>query len=320
MPDVKRCVITGLGLVCAIGNDTDECFESALKGRSGIADVKCFDTSNCYSHKGAEVDIATGDLAGGRYDRTTALGIKAAGEAIADSGLDMDSEEASGIGVILGSCIAGAVAVEKYYQAKENGGKGSLEDLKAIPASVIAGNVADYYKAGGITANIVNACAAGTLSVALAIDLIRGGKGEIFLAGGCDAFDFVLIDCPPSFTASSVAAIYAADDIIIPTEADLFSITGLTTLVKQVESVRRFKPNIRVAGALITKWHNTAACIQGECALRGSAVPVFRQTIRRSDKVTESIFAGQALQAYSPQSAAGRDYRAFVAEYLEEVR
>ena len=138
-------------------------------------------------------------------------------------------------------------------------------------------------------------------------------------AKGDEAYDFCLIDCPPSFTASSVAAIYAADDIIIPTEADLFSITGLTTLVKQVESVRRFKPNIRVAGALITKWHNTAACIQGECALRGSAVPVFRQTIRRSDKVTESIFAGQALQAYSPQSAAGRDYRAFVAEYLEEV-
>ena len=100
----------------------------------------------------------------------------------------MNSEAASEIGVILGSCIAGAASVEKYYRDKENGGKGSIDDLKAIPASVIAGNVADYYKAGGITANIVNACAAGTLSVALAIDLIRGGKGEIFLAGGCDAF------------------------------------------------------------------------------------------------------------------------------------
>ena len=188
MPDVKRCVITGLGLVCAIGGDTDECFESALNGKSGIADVKCFDTSDCYSHKGAEVSIPTGDLAKGKYDRTTALGIKAAGEAIADSGLNMDSEEASEIGVILGSCIAGAASVEKYYRDKENGGQGSLDDLKAIHASVIAGNVADYYKAGGITANIVNACAAGTLSVALAIDLIRGGKGEIFLAGGCDAF------------------------------------------------------------------------------------------------------------------------------------
>ena len=184
----KRCVITGLGLVSAIGHNTEECFEAALKGVSGITDVKSFDTSDCYSHKGAEVDLSNEELANGRYDRTTALGIKAAGEAIKDAGIDMDSEDASEIGVILGSCIAGAACVEKYYKQKCNGEQGEIEDLKAMPASVIAGNVADYYNAGGITANIVNACAAGTLSIALAIDLIRGGKGEIFLAGGCDSF------------------------------------------------------------------------------------------------------------------------------------
>ena len=184
----KRCVITGLGLVCAIGNNTDECFESALTGRSGIADVKSFDTSACYSHKGAEVASSNSQLADGRYDRTTALGIKAAGEAIKDAGIDMDSGDTSDIGVILGSCIAGAACVEKYYRQKCDGKKGEIDDLKQMPASVIAGNVADYYNAGGITANIVNACAAGTLSIALAIDLIRGGKGEIFLAGGCDSF------------------------------------------------------------------------------------------------------------------------------------
>ena len=184
----KRCVITGLGLVSAIGHNTEECFEAALNGVSGISDVKSFDTKDCYSHKGAEVDLSNGELANGKYDRTTALGIKAAGEAIADAGLDMNSEEASEIGVILGSCIAGAACVEKYYNQKCKGEKGELEDLKAMPASVIAGNVADYFNAGGITANIVNACAAGTLSIALAIDLIRGGKGEIFLAGGCDSF------------------------------------------------------------------------------------------------------------------------------------
>ena len=83
----KRCVITGLGLVCAIGNDTDECFESALSGKSGITDVKSFDTSNCYSHKGAEVASSNEELAKGKYDRTTALGIKASGEAIKDAGL-----------------------------------------------------------------------------------------------------------------------------------------------------------------------------------------------------------------------------------------
>ena len=184
----KRCVITGLGLVSAIGHNTEECFEAALKGVSGITDVKSFDTADCYSHKGAEVDLSNEELANGRYDRTTALGIKAAGEAIKDAGIDMDSGDTSDIGVILGSCIAGAACVEKYYRQKCDGKKGEIDDLKQMPASVIAGNVADYYNAGGITANIVNACAAGTLSIALAIDLIRGGKGEIFLAGGCDSF------------------------------------------------------------------------------------------------------------------------------------
>lgn len=135
-----------------------------------------------------------------------------------------------------------------------------------------------------------------------------------------DAFDFVLIDCPPSFTAASVAAIYASDDVIVPVEADLFSVAGLTTLIAQINSVRRIQPRVRVAGALITKWHNTPACIQGEAALRASGIPIFERTIRRSEKVTESINLRQSLQAYSPQSAAGRDYRAFVAEYLEGVR
>ncbi len=134
-----------------------------------------------------------------------------------------------------------------------------------------------------------------------------------------DAFDHVLIDCPPSFTAATVAALYAADDVVIPLEADLFSITGMAAVMAQIESMRMVKPRIRVAGALICKWHNTIATHQGECALRASAVPVFRTVIRRSDKVTESIFSGQSLQTYSPQSAAGRDYRAFVDEYLEEV-
>lgn len=188
MLNEKRCVVTGLGLVCAIGDNTEECFEAALGGKSGIADAVSVDTTDCYSHKGAEVKLSDGELASGKYDRTTALGIKAAGEAIRDAGIDLDSEDASGIGVLLGSCIAGAACVEKYYTQKAAGEKGDVDALKAVSASVIAGNVADYYNAGGITANIVNACAAGTLSISLAIDLIRGGKGEIFLAGGCDSF------------------------------------------------------------------------------------------------------------------------------------
>lgn len=134
-----------------------------------------------------------------------------------------------------------------------------------------------------------------------------------------EAFDYVLIDCPPSFTAASVAAIYAADDIIIPVEVDAFGISGMAQLLKQIESVRSIQPRVRVAGVLITKWRNTPAVIQGEAALRASAVPCFRTVIRRSEKVTEAGFKGQALETYSRRSSAGYDYRAFVDEYLEGV-
>ena len=71
MLNEKRCVITGLGLVCAIGDNVDECFDAALNGKSGIADAKSFDTTECYSHKGAEVRLSDEELAGGKYDRTT---------------------------------------------------------------------------------------------------------------------------------------------------------------------------------------------------------------------------------------------------------
>lgn len=150
-------------------------------------------------------------------------------------------------------------------------------------------------------------------------DLLDTLLEDAIAAAEPDPFDFVLIDCPPSFTAASVAAIYAADDVIIPVEMDAFGLAGMSQLIKQIESVRFIKPRIRIAGALITKWHNTPAVIQGEDALRKSAVPVFRTVIRRSDKVTESGFKGLSLDAYSVRSSAGQDYRRFVAEYLEGV-
>ena len=132
-------------------------------------------------------------------------------------------------------------------------------------------------------------------------------------------FDYVLIDCPPSFTAASVAAIYAADEVIIPVEVDAFSVHGMVQVMKQIESVRKIQPRVRVAGVLITKWHNAPAVVQGEAALRDSAVPVFKTHIRRSDKVAESLFKAQTLEEYSRRSAAARDYRRFVAEYLNLV-
>lgn len=62
MADKKRCVVTGLGLICGVGDNVKDCWDAVTLGHSGIDEVKSVDTSNCYAHKGAEVDKASSEL------------------------------------------------------------------------------------------------------------------------------------------------------------------------------------------------------------------------------------------------------------------
>ena len=182
MSERKRIVVTGLGLVCGLGNDVDTCWQKLTAGVSAIQEVRSVDTANCYAHKGAEVDL---QFAADTLDRSSLLCIQAAEEAVADASIPDDKKN---IGVILGSCVGGAASIDKYYSDIKNTGKGEKSDIYKMPASAIANNVSAHFGLDGVTANIVNACAAGTISIAYACDLIRAGKGDCFLAGGTDSF------------------------------------------------------------------------------------------------------------------------------------
>ncbi len=129
-------------------------------------------------------------------------------------------------------------------------------------------------------------------------------------------YDYVIIDCPPSFTAASVASIYASDEIIIPVAVDSFALAGMAELVAQINSVRSLRKGIKLAGVLITMWRDTPAVTQGETILRKSALPVYDTVIRRSERIVESTFKREAIIDYSPRSSAARAYRRFVSEYL----
>lgn len=132
-----------------------------------------------------------------------------------------------------------------------------------------------------------------------------------------DFADTVLIDCPPSFTAGSVAALLASEDIIIPVKPDGFVLGGVDELTRQINGYRGVNPLVRAAGVLVTMWHNSEAVLAGEAALRGhEGLRVFDTVIRRTDKVDESTYVRQTLDTWSPYSSAGRDYKAFVAEYM----
>ena len=177
-----RCVVTGLGMINAIGNNVEECFDNALKSKTGIDRVKSVKAEECYANLGAEIDDSALE-ANDKYDRVSILCLKASKEALNDAGIDMNNEDANRVGVIMGSCVGGVVSIENFV---ENGEK--KEDINKMTISSIANNVANEINAKGVITNIGNACAAGTMSVAYACELIRAGVADMFIAGGADAF------------------------------------------------------------------------------------------------------------------------------------
>ena len=178
-----RVVITGLGMISAIGHNVEECINAAKEGKSGIAEAKSVCTDNCYSKLGAEVKDFNMDIPGTEgMDRVSKLAITSSMEACKDAGLD-DFNNSERVSVIMGSCVGGAVSIEGYYK----NGK-TKEDVLRMPIGTIANDVALIHHAGGVVTNVANACAAGTISIAYACDLIRAGKADIVLAGGSDSF------------------------------------------------------------------------------------------------------------------------------------
>lgn len=132
------------------------------------------------------------------------------------------------------------------------------------------------------------------------------------------AYDYVVIDCPPSFSATSVAAIANSDHLVIPVSLSAFGIRGSRFLTRQVEAMSDYA-DLQITGLLPTMWRNSPVCNQSLAMLHDVGLPVFETVIRRTDKVDESTYYSQCLSEYSRFSSAGKDYRAFVAEFLRKI-
>ncbi len=188
----KRCVITGLGMINAIGNSVDESWNNCINGVSGIKEVRSIDTADCYSHMGAEsaehFDVDAGEDAD-KMDRVSLLCVKAAKEALSDSKIEINDENADRVGVIIGSCVGGAISIQKFFtENEEDPAKTDAADIIKMPIGAIANNVAKIAGAKGVVTNVGNACAASTISIEYACDLIKAGVGDAFIVGGADSF------------------------------------------------------------------------------------------------------------------------------------
>ena len=190
----RRVVVTGLGVVTALGHDVETFWSSLVAGRCGVKRISLFDPSDFASQIGAEVrdwDPAQhmDPKEARRNDRYTHFGFVAAKQAVADAALDMGREDADRVGVIIGSGIGGMFTFETQLKVMAERGprKVSPFTIPSLIGNMCAGLVAIEYGARGPNFGVVSACATGTHALGEAAHTIRRGDADVMIAGGSEA-------------------------------------------------------------------------------------------------------------------------------------
>ena len=138
-------------------------------------------------------------------------------------------------------------------------------------------------------------------------------------------YDYVIIDTPPSLGILTVNALTACNSVIIPAQADIFSLQGIDQLNETIKPVKKYcNPALTIEGILLTRYNGRTALsrdittyTQQLAAKLGTKV--FDTTIREGIAVKEAQLNQQSIFDYAPKANVTNDYRAFIDELLEGV-
>ena len=190
----RRVVVTGLGLICGIGNTAPEIWESLMAGRSGMAEITAFDLTGHSVRFAAEVKNFdphqfVEKKEARKMGRFIHFAMAAAQEAMEHSGLKITPENADNIGVHIGSGIGGFDVIEREHTALMNGGPRRISPF-FIPATIVnlaAGHVSIRYGAKGPNEATATACTSSAHSIGDAFRIIQRGDADAMIAGGAEA-------------------------------------------------------------------------------------------------------------------------------------
>ena len=130
----------------------------------------------------------------------------------------------------------------------------------------------------------------------------------------------VIIDCPPNLGLLTVNAFVAATHLIVPLQTAKFSLDGVKTILDTTATVRkRFNPDLKILGGLITMYNPRTAISQAISEPIQEYIPVFETRISRTVAVEESHLMHQTIFEYQPRSKAAQEYEAFTAEVLRGI-
>ena len=190
----RRVVITGMGAVTPLGNDTESFWAAVKEGRTGFAPITAFDTTEYKVKLAAEVrdyDPAQSmdKKSAKRMERFSQFAVTAAGEAIRNAGIDMEKEDAYRCGCAIGSGVGSLQAIEREHSRLIEKGPAKIGPL-LVPlmiSNMAAGNVSITFGLKGKNINVVTACASGTHSIGEAFRSVQYGEADVMVAGGAEA-------------------------------------------------------------------------------------------------------------------------------------
>jgi len=190
----RRVVVTGLGLVSALGIGTEQNWTALAKGTSGVRRITRFDVSAYAAQIAAEVDgfdplnwIEKKDIK--KMDLFIQYAIAASQFAMDDAQLLITPENAPNIGVYIGSGIGGFITIEREHEALLDGGPRRISPF-FIPSAIInlaAGQVSIRFGAKGPNLATCTACSASAHAVGESFEIIRRGDADAMIAGGSEA-------------------------------------------------------------------------------------------------------------------------------------
>jgi len=190
----RRVVVTGLGLICGVGNTACEVWEGLMAGKSGMAEITAFDLTGHSVRFAAEVKnfdpLQFVDKKEARkMGRFIHFALAASEEAMKHSGLTVTDEIADRVGVHIGSGIGGFDVIEREHTALIQGGPRKISPF-FIPASIVnlaAGHVSIKYNAKGPNEATATACTTSAHSIGDAYRIIQRGDADVMIAGGTEA-------------------------------------------------------------------------------------------------------------------------------------
>jgi 3-oxoacyl-[acyl-carrier-protein] synthase II len=278
----NRVVITGIGAVTPLGNNTKQFWQAIKEGKCGIDTIKAFDVTDYKATLAGEVkDFNPEELLDRkevrRMDRYCQMGMVAAEEAYRDAGLEKASLDRDRFGVMVGSGIGGLITIEEQHCKLLEKGPGRVSPF-FIPMAIgnmLAGNIAIKFKARGVCTSIVTACATATHSIGESFRKIRNGEADIIVSGGAEApITPLAVAGFTSMTALSASKDPARASIPFDKERDGFvmgegaAVLILESLEHAMKRGAKIYAEIAGYGATCDAYHMTAPAPGGEGGAR----------------------------------------------------